>query len=310
MDDLVCWPYWMPEPERSDYGYELSDQTVDRSEMDVGVLARRQFTTDETKISCNLILEDCEPYWFEAFERWVIDQGAEWFAMPLWVAGEKQHYICQMVDRPKMDEVRGFTNFVSFQVRVQKRILTPVSAYAVANIKMLPTWPEKLPVLQDGYSYEVRNTDCKTSAKLTSTRRPEWDVDECTLNAKFYLNRAELNLFEWFERDVLNNGARWFRIPLWIGGDMHTQIARFTERPKITLDNFWTSVETKMELENRAMMDKLLVAWLTLLSPEDMIYYSGIIQGVINGMGNLTVPDFWMPRTQCLGGKIRYEWGL
>lgn len=310
MSDFVCWPYWMPEPERNEYGYDLSDQTTSRSEMEVGCLVRRQFTTDETKIACKIILEDCEPYWFEAFERWVLDQGSEWFVMPLWVAGEKQHYVCQMLDRPKMEQVQGFTNFVTFTVRVQKRILTPVSGYAPNSIKTIPAWPDKLPVLQDGYSYELRNADRQSSNKISSTRRPEWDVDEVTVTAKFYLNRKELNLFEWFERDVLNDGARWFKIPLWIGGAMHTQIARFKERPKITLNGFWTTVETKMEVENRAMMDKLLVAWLSLLSPDDMIYYSGVIKGVISGMGDLTVPDFWMPRTQCLGGKIRYEWGV
>lgn len=310
MDDVVCWPYWMPEPERDDYSYAPDEQTNVRSEMDVGKIVRRVFDTDETVISCRVILDDCSAYWFEAFERWMLDQGSVWFAMPLWVAGVKQHYVCQFVDRPKMTEVQGFTNFITFDVRVKRRALTPVSGYENIGNRMLPKWPSQLPVLQDGYSYEIRNTDKQSGTNLTSVRRPEFDIDEVSITAKFYLNRHELNLLEWFEREILNHGARWFTIPLWIGGKMVTQIVRFSERPKITLDGFWAEVSTKMDLENRAMMDKLLVGWLALLSPEDLQLYASIIKGIVNSMSTLLVPDFWLPTEQCLGGRILYEWNL
>lgn len=165
-NEFPCWPYWLPEPERTDYSYEPVDQTNVRSEMDVGSLVRRLFTTDETKINCQIIVEDCEALWFETFEQWYLNQGSEWFAMPLWVAGEKDYYICQFVDRPKMGEVRGYTNFITFTVRVQRRVLTTVPGYNIAA-RMLPTWPSNLPLLQDNYSYDVRNTDLQSATKLT-----------------------------------------------------------------------------------------------------------------------------------------------
>lgn len=308
--DLVCWPYWLPVPERTDYSYEPVDQTNVRSEMDVGVLVRRAFTTDETIINCQIIVEDCEAYWFEAFEQWMLNQGSQWFGMPLWVAGVKQNYVCQMVDRPKMSEVRGFTNFITFAVRVQKRVLSPVSGLGSSLLNVLPAWPRSLPLLQDGYSYTLRNTDLKTATNLTSIRLPQFDIDETTITAKLYLDRTQQNVFEWFEREILNHGARWFKLPLWIGGVMNTHIARLTKRPKITLDNFWCSVDLEMEVENRVLMDKKLVGWLALLSPEDLLAYRNTILGVLNSMSTLLVPDFWMPVTQCLGGKILYEWGL
>ena len=269
-NDLVCWPYWLPEPERNEYGYEPSDQSNVRSEMDVGSIVRRVFTTDETTINCKIIVEDCEAFWFETFEQWLLNQGTEWFAMPLWVAGEKQYYVCQFTDRPKMGEVRGYTNFITFTVRVQKRILNTVPGYGNIGPNILPDWPKSMPILQDGYSYELRNTDLKSATKLTTVRRPQFDIDEATIKARLYLDRIQQNHFEFFEREILNHGARWFRLPLWIGGVMNTHIVRLTKRPKITLDNFWCEVELEMEIENRVLMDKRLVAWLALLSPEDM----------------------------------------
>ena len=309
-NDLVCWPYWLPEPERTEYEYEPVDQTNVRSEMDVGTIVRRAFTTDETTIDCQIIVEDCEAYWFEAFEQWLLNQGSEWFGMPLWVAGEKQYYVCQFTDRPKMSEVRGFTNFINFTVRVQKRVLKPVSGYGDIGAKILPTWPSSLPLLQDSYSYTLRNTDLKSATKLTTVRLPQFDINEATITAKLYLNREQQNLFEWFEREILNHGARWFRLPLWISGVMNTHIVRFTKRPKIKLDGFWCEVDVEMETENRVLMDKKLVGWLALLSPEDLIAYRNTLLGIINSMSTLLVPDFWLPTEQCLGGRILYEWGM
>lgn len=306
-NEYPCWPYWMPEPERTEYTYEPVEQTNVRSEMDVGAVVRRQFTTDETKINCQIIVEDCEAFWFETFEQWMLNQGAEWFGMPLWVAGEKQYYICQFVDRPKMGEVRGFTNFITFTVRVQRRILTPVAGYSKAS---LPTWPSSLPILQDNYSYDLRNTDLKSATNITGVRKPQFDIDETTITASLYLDRKQQNLFEWFEREILNHGAHWFRLPLWIAGVMNTHIVRFTKRPKITLDGFWCTVDVEMETENRVLMDKALMAWLAVLSPEDMFKYSNTLLGILNEMSTLQVPDFWLPTEKCEGGRILSEWGL
>lgn len=307
-EDYICWPYWLPEPERTDYSYSTSTQTVERTEMDVGAVMRRLFDTDETVFQCQVQLEDCEASYFEAFEQWLLSQGSKWFLMPIWVGGEKQHYVAQFTERPKMDSVQGFTDFWSFSVRIKKRLLRPVSTIEVGSRGFLVTWPKNLPVLQDSYSYELRSTDLPGNGELTTYRKPEFNVDEATITCKLSLNPKQQNLFEWFERDVLNHGTRWFRMPVWIGGALRTHIVRFNERPQAALDGFWCSYTFKLDIEQRHIMDRTLLAWLTVLSPDDLFIVLDIISDMEEGMGSLQVPDFW--NNYCKGGTIIYEWAL
>lgn len=307
-EEYVCWPYWLPEPERQEYDYRMSNQTVSRIEMDVGTLMRRSFDTDETVFNCSIQLEDCEAQFFEAFEQWILNQGSRWFYMPIWVGGDKQHYLAQFTERPKMDAVEGLTNFWTFSVRIKRRSLHPVQTIEIGDKDFLVSWPESLPVLQEGYSYELRSTDMSGGTDLTTYRKPEFQIDEATITCQLSLDIKQQNVFEWFERDVLNHGTRWFRMPLWIGGVLKNHIVRFQQRPEAKLSGVWCDYTFKLDVEQRYTMDSTLVNWLTFLSPNDIYSMEASMEEAVSNMSSLQLPDFWT--NQCKGGVLNYEWNL
>ena len=97
-------------------------------------------------------------------------------------------------------------------------------------------------------------------------------------------------------------------MPVWIGGALHNHIVRFKERPQAALDGFWCSYTFKLDIEQRRIMDRTVLAWLTVLSPDDLFIVRDIISNMEEGMGSLQVPDFW--NNYCKGGTIIYEWAL
>ena len=125
-DGILCWPHWLPVPERNSNGYALLNEAILRTEMDVGSLARLKYKVDQVKISCQCIMRDCEIEWLEAFEAERLNQGQTWFLMPIWVAGNIEHYMVQFTDRPKVSQVKGDDNWVDLKLRLKSRRLPPV----------------------------------------------------------------------------------------------------------------------------------------------------------------------------------------
>jgi hypothetical protein len=123
-EQVVCWPNWMPVPQKANYSYELSDRTIE-SQMDIGVMKRAEFDTDETIISCSLVLSNrLQLVWFEKFERDCLRQGTKWFQMPIRMSGYIDWYMVQLKGRPKFGGLIARTHTtVTMQLRIEKRDL-------------------------------------------------------------------------------------------------------------------------------------------------------------------------------------------
>jgi hypothetical protein len=114
----------MPKPQRSGYSYEVTDRTLN-TDMEISSLRRVEFDTDETVITCSMILcNRVELEFFEAFERDCLRQGVRWFQMPLWVAGHLEWYNCCFVERPKIGGLIGVSHAtVSMKLKIEWRDL-------------------------------------------------------------------------------------------------------------------------------------------------------------------------------------------
>ena len=291
-DGLLCWPHWMPIPEKKALGYSLQE-TNTRTEMDIGAIVRAKFKTDQTDFSCQIIMRDCEIEWLEAFEAELLNQGSVWFLMPIWVAGDVRHYTVQFTERPKVSQVKGEDNWLDFKIRIKNRLLAPIDGIEYGDRNTLVEWPSNLPVLQNSYSYAARKTDMKGGTELPTARRPQFNIDEVEITAEMSLSMSQIVVFEWFEREILNRGGRWFKMPVWIGGSLKVYKVRFKTRPKMTLDGFWTNVSLQMELEQREFMHPTVVQWLQFLSPEEVFYFLDEFHPTIHtSMPGLTIiPD-------------------
>ena len=291
-DGIYCWPYWLPIPERDAYGYTLTDP-YNRVEADAGSVVKPQFKIDETKITCYVLLESCDIEWLEAFETAVLNQGVTWFLVPIQMAGNIQHYMCQFTARPKVTRVQGEMNWVDLAFRIKSRVLAPVDGILYGDRSTLVEWPSNMPVLQDSYSYEVRKTDMQNDTQLSTTRRPEFNIDEVKMTCKLSLSMTQIAVFEWFEREILNMGARWFKMPVWIGGDLVNYIVRMRGRPQMSLDGFWTDVSFELDLEQRDLMHPTVVQWLLYISPDELFWFLNEFHNLLHvKMPGLTIiPD-------------------
>lgn len=122
-DKFYCWPDWMPKAQRNGYGYEPVDRRA-KTDMEVGSLIRVNYDTDETTLNCTLILNAVQAQWFEKFERNMLNQGSQWFQMPIMVAGCIQMHTVRFASRPKASEVIGpYHTSYQLALEVQERNL-------------------------------------------------------------------------------------------------------------------------------------------------------------------------------------------
>lgn len=122
-DRTICWPDWMPKPQRSGYSYEPADRRS-KTDMEIGSVLRVNFDTDETTLDCTLILNAVQAQWFEQFERHMLRQGAQWFRMPIQIAGCIEWHTVRFAARPKVGSLIGVTHATyTLRLDIDKRDL-------------------------------------------------------------------------------------------------------------------------------------------------------------------------------------------
>lgn len=121
-NDLFKWPYWMPLARQSGYGYEPADRRT-RTDMEVGSVLRVNFDSDETTLTCSLVLNSFQAAWLEAFERGALRQGSQWFQMPLQAGGCIEWHTVRFASRPKAASVNALYTTYTLQLDLEKREL-------------------------------------------------------------------------------------------------------------------------------------------------------------------------------------------
>lgn len=119
-DTMYRWPEWMPKPQRTSYSYEPTDRRT-RTDMEVGSILRVNYDTDETKITCTVVLNQTQAAWFETFERHILAQGSRWFQMPLQSGGMLNWHTVRFNSRPKATVIAPFHTQFSLSLDVDKR---------------------------------------------------------------------------------------------------------------------------------------------------------------------------------------------
>ena len=298
VDEPLCYPFWMPVPEEGSYKYDISDMTS-RTEMEIGSLRRMQFDSDEVVVTCEVLCEDVEAAFIETFEENLLEKGQKWFWMPLLVSGKVGRFYVSFAGRPSLAGVQGLLSRYVFAVRLGDRRLPKVQTQLQSG--ELARWPEFAPVLQDGYSFTLRDTTLVSQANLSTVRRAMFQhTDEGSIKAKIPLRQQHARLFEQWERDELNQGCRWFSIPLWISGQLQEHRARFKSRPKLDrVNGLFVQYSFELDLEQRKLLDHCTVGFyfLLLFGPEllSKIYYrmAAARRRILNPMITTVPSELW-----------------
>ena len=94
-------------------------------------------------------------------------------------------------------------------------------------------WPAWMPPpLTDGYTVKPEDRRGRPDFPIRGQFRVEFRTDEAVAACALFLNALQSNWFEAFERGLLRQGTRWFRMDLWVGGQMIEHRVRFRERPQ------------------------------------------------------------------------------
>lgn len=120
--EMFKWPDWMPLAQQAGYSYEPADRRT-RTDMEVGSVLRVNFDTDETTLTCTLVLNTFQSAWLEAFERGALRQGARWFAMPIQTGGCIEWHTVRFASRPKAAGVNALYTTYTIQLDLEKREL-------------------------------------------------------------------------------------------------------------------------------------------------------------------------------------------
>lgn len=124
MVDRIVWPAWMPNPQSSGYTFQPVDRRA-KSDMEIGGIVRNEFDTDETRLSCRLVLDQGQAQFFEAFQKQILKTGTRWFELSLWIAGELKTHLVRFSEHPKLESIMGLHTVYSLSLQVSRRHLLP-----------------------------------------------------------------------------------------------------------------------------------------------------------------------------------------
>ena len=147
-------------------------------------------------------------------------------------------------------------------------------------------WPDWMPKAQrSSYAYEPTDRRSKTDMEVGSLIRVNYDTDESIIDCTLILDAVQSQWFEKFERDMLNQGTKWFQMPIQIAGCIEMHTVRFASRPKAgnLIGPRHTTYTLKLDLQKRdlKLCDEVLDLLLC-VSPADL-------------MGTVAkARDFWM----------------
>lgn len=134
-------------------------------------------------------------------------------------------------------------------------------------------WPDWMPLAQsNGYTYEPTDRRTKTDMEVGSVLRVNFDTDETILDCTLILDTVQAQWFELFERNMLNQGAKWFQMPIQIAGCIEFHTVRFASQPKATWKApHYTSYSLKLDVQKRDLqMCEELAEFLLCITPKQL----------------------------------------
>lgn len=115
------------------------------------------------------------------------------------------------------------------------------------------SWPSSLPKpMQSGFSMQPEDRRTASSTIGTSFSNG-FGGDVCSVDCTVFLSPAQCAAFEKFERDTLVQGAKWFKFPIWYGGEVHSEFCRFKTRPKASnRHGLWMEYSFSLYVQKRS----------------------------------------------------------
>ena len=150
----------------------------------------------------------------------------------------------------------------------------------------IPRWPEGLPVpLVEGYGVKPEDRRVRSEFDIGAQLRMEFDTDETTASCVLILDSEQSNQFDAFERDVLDQGSKYFFMPLWVGGQLLDHLVRFATRPEMTAKEGaeWSQYSFQLDVARReGLMEDDWAEYLLENDPYKFMAFVDRLQAIVN----------------------------
>lgn len=155
-------------------------------------------------------------------------------------------------------------------------------------------WPDWMPLPQvSGYGMTPIDRRIISETEVGSIVRKQFETDECECSCALVLDQLQANFFEAFERDILDQGTRWFTINLWTGGKVATHRVQFMERPTLVgVRGLHSEYSLKLRVEERKGMSGVAAWSLYMFGAEaDWSFATRLHEILIRNRGLTALPE-------------------
>ena len=158
---------------------------------------------------------------------------------------------------------------------------------------MAISWPSSLPKpMQSGFSMQPEDRRIASSTVGTSFQKG-FGGNVCSVDCTVFLSPAQAAVFEKFERDTLVNGSKWFMLPVWYGGGVHSELCRFKTRPKASnRHGLWMEYSFSLNVQKRSeLFPECLIELFACWHPCFFVEFNSSMHDIFNSLSHVTVPS-------------------
>lgn len=239
MATTIAYPAGLPLPLRSGYGLNHVSP-VTRTELESGrARQRRRYTASPSRISVSWIFSQAQAQAFEAWFRWTLSDGAEWFNANLRTPLGLQSHECRFVEMYAGPQRVG-ADLWQIQATLETRSRPTLSSgiandQGLANNGLWPAadidYPAGLPhPLRSGYELNhaspIMRTDLDTGA---AQQRRRYTSVPSIASVSWNFTQAQARTFEAWFRWNLADGVQWFNAVLDSPLGLMPCVCRFAE---------------------------------------------------------------------------------
>jgi hypothetical protein len=116
-------------------------------------------------------------------------------------------------------------------------------------------YPAMLPKpTMKGYGAQPTDRRQQTEMEIGTRTRNLFGADETLVSVQWVMDAAQYAIFEAWEQNILDGGAKWFRMQLLTGLGLNDHEAKFKERPTATLNGPLWTVSARLQLAQRNIL--------------------------------------------------------
>lgn len=250
MSDIRTWPVGLNyRPERAGYRWTPHDPQS-RTPMEQGpARKRRKWVSSPAYVQVTWIFTGTHYDVFRAWHHLQLDDGANWFRMPLWCGNAFVTLPCRFKGAFQPTP-RGLEWVVTAEIEVRE---VPFAEPEDLPDLLVRDWPEAINPLPIRDAYRMTPHRPVIRSEIDGPQDTKLWYQDGAIAAEFQwpMSPDAFTYFRAWYHHSLKDGVAWFTAPAWVGGAYGTRQCRFENAYEATLQLDYTWLVTaSVEIRN------------------------------------------------------------